>query len=136
MKADDAQYYQDVITSANEANEFEKLVLFLQMTRSKVRDKAVNSEFIYTYAKVQDLSSLERFIGQPNSVNIIVFMDHLQDLIRHYEIGGHFAELINLLEQRINLDRAHQGIYTRLGTLYAKYKEQKLMEHVNYFGHV
>jgi len=66
-------------------------------------------------------------------VNIIVFMDHLHDLIRHYELGGHFAELIALLEQGINLDRAHQGIYTQLGILYAKYKEQKLMEHINLF---
>ena len=69
MKAD-AQYYQDVITSANEPNEFEKLVLVLQMARSKVRDKAVNSELICAYAKVQDLSSLERFIGHPNSTNL------------------------------------------------------------------
>jgi len=60
-------------------------------------------------------------------------MDHLHDLIRHYEIGGHFAELVNLLEQGINLDRAHQGIYTQLGILYAKYKEIKLMEHINLF---
>jgi len=33
----------------------------------------------------------------------------------------------------INLDRAHQGIYTSLGILYAKYKEEKLMEHINLF---
>ena len=38
-------------------------------------------------------------LAQMCGVNIIVFMDHLHDLIRHYEIGGHFAELINLLEQ-------------------------------------
>jgi len=66
-------------------------------------------------------------------VHIIVFMDHLADLINHYETNGHFAELISLLEQGCNLDRAHQGIYTQLGILYAKYKEQKLMEHINLF---
>jgi len=66
-------------------------------------------------------------------VHIIVFMDHLADLISHYENAGHFAELIGLLEQGCNLDRAHQGIYTQLGILYAKYKEQKLMEHINLF---
>lgn len=31
-------------------------------------------------------------LAQMCGVNIIVFMDHLHDLIRHYEIGGHFAE--------------------------------------------
>jgi clathrin heavy chain len=211
LKADDAQHYQDVIASANKIDAFEDLIKFLQMARSKVRDKAVDSELIYAYAKIRDLAALEKFIGQPHSaildkvgdrcfeeqlypaakiifsqmnnyaklasclvrleefqgavdaarkansiqtwkdvcyacvdahkfrlaqmcgVNIIVFMDHLHDLIRHYEIGGHFAELINLLEQGINLDRAHQGIYTQLGILYAKYKEQKLMEHINLF---
>ena len=172
LKANDAQYYKEVIAAGNEQNEFEKLIAFLTMARSKVRDKAVDSELIYSYAKIEDLGALERFIGQPNSanfdkvgdrcfdealypaakilfsqisnyaklastlvkleqfqdavdsarkansigtwrsvcyacvdakkfrlaqmcgVNIIVFMDHLYDLIQHYEIGGHFAELI------------------------------------------
>jgi clathrin heavy chain len=31
------------------------------------------------------------------------------------------------------LDRAHQGIYTQLGILYAKYREDKLMEHIKLF---
>lgn len=211
IKADDAQYYQDVIRVANEKGEFKHLITFLTMARSKVKDKVVDSELIYAFAKVEDLVSLEKFIGQPNGanldkvgdkcfdeglfpaarilysqiqnyaklattlvrlelyqeavdtarkansiqtwkdvcyacvdahkfrlaqmcgVNIIIFMDHLNDVVKHYEIGGHFAELINLLEQGINLDRAHQGIYTQLGILYAKYKEQKLMEHINLF---
>eukprot|EP01083_Nonionella_stella_P182989 659971_1 len=214
IRADDAQHYQDVIASVNKFGKIElfgELIKFLTMARSKVRDKAVDSELIYSYAKVEDLASLEKFITAPHSaildkvgdrlfgedlfasakiiftqisnyaklasclvrlesyqeavdaarkansiqtwkdvcyacvdahkfrlaqmcgVNIIVFMDHLHDLIRHYEIGGHFAELVNLLEQGINLDRAHQGIYTQLGILYAKYKEIKLMEHINLF---
>lgn len=33
----------------------------------------------------------------------------------------------------INLDRAHQGIFTTLGVLYAKYKGEKLMEHIKLF---
>jgi len=66
-------------------------------------------------------------------VNIIVYHEHMMELIRHYEINGHFEELIALLEQGINLDRAHQGIYTQLGIMYAKYKEEKLMEHIKLF---
>eukprot|EP01084_Bolivina_argentea_P046464 85583_1 len=181
------------------------------MVRSKVRDQAVDSELIYSYAKVDDLASLEKFISSSHSakldkvgdrlfseelfasakiiftqtsnyaklasclvrlesyqeavdaarkanniqtwknvcyacvnshkfhlaqlcgIHIIVFMDTLHDLIRHYEIGGHFVELVNLLEQGTKLDRAHQGIYTQLAILYAKYKEIKLMEHINLF---
>ncbi len=44
-----------------------------------------------------------------------------------------FSGLIALLEKGIHLDRAYQGIYSQLGILYAKYKEQKLMEQINLF---
>jgi len=54
-------------------------------------------------------------------------------LIHHYEVHGYFEQVIALLEQGINLERAHQGIYTQLGICYAKYKEEKLMEHIKLF---
>mgnify|MGYP003875352843 CR=1 FL=1 len=60
------------------------------------------------------------------SLNIIVYNDHLLELLRYYELRAHFEELITLLEQGINLDRAHQGIYTQLGVCYCKYKEEKV----------
>jgi len=76
-------------------------------------------------------------LAQICGINIIIFMDHMNDLIKYYENKGYFAELIYLLEQGINLDRVHQGIYTQLGVLYAKYndndKNNKLMEHINLF---
>jgi clathrin heavy chain len=48
-------------------------------------------------------------LAQLCAMNIIVYMDHLLDLVRHYERLGYFNELIAVLEQGINLDRAHQG---------------------------
>lgn len=72
-------------------------------------------------------------LAQMCAMHIIVYMDHLMDLLKHYERLGHFNELIAVLEQGINLDRAHQGMYTQLGVLYAKYKEEKLMEHIKLF---
>jgi len=72
-------------------------------------------------------------LAQMCAMNIIVYMDHLTDLVRHYERLGYFQELIAVLEQGINLDRAHQGMYSQLGVLYAKYKEDKLMEHIKLF---
>lgn len=211
LKAEDATHYADVIAASNEATTWEELITYLKMARSKVRDRIVDNEIIYAYAKTENLTALEEFISMPNhakvdevgdrcfeeklyaaakvlfsyisnfaklasclvhlekyqeavdaarkansistwkdvcyacvdarmfrlaqmcGVNIIVFMDHLHDLIKYYETGGHFAELIALLEQGINLDRAHQGIYTQLGILYSKYKEAKLFEHINLF---
>ena len=72
-------------------------------------------------------------LAQLSAMNIIVYMDHLLDLVKHYERLGYFQELIAVLEQGINLDRAHQGMYTQLGVLYAKYREDKLMEHIKLF---
>jgi len=72
-------------------------------------------------------------LAQMAALHIIVYNEHLNDLIAHYEQHGFFNEIIAVLEQGINLDRAHQGIYTQLGILYCKYKEEKLMEHVKLF---
>jgi clathrin heavy chain len=67
-------------------------------------------------------------------LNIITHPDHLEDIIRHYEHYGYPDELINLLENGLPSERAHQGIFTELGSLYAKYKPKRLMEHCkNYY---
>ncbi len=39
-----------------------------------------------------------------------------------YQTRGHYEELITLLESGIGLERAHMGIFTELGVLYAKYR--------------
>lgn len=39
-----------------------------------------------------------------------------------YQSRGHYEELITLLESGIGLERAHMGIFTELGVLYAKYR--------------
>jgi len=74
-------------------------------------------------------------LAQICALQIIVYNDHLLETIRHYEKPGHFDEIIQVLEQGINLEpgRAHQGIYTQLGILYARYKEDKLMEHIKLY---
>jgi clathrin heavy chain len=50
--------------------------------------------------------------------------------VEYYETRGHFDELIALLEQGMNLERAHQGIFTQLGVCYCKYKTERVMEHI------
>lgn len=64
------------------------------------------------------------------AMKIIILPDHLEDLIKHYEKYGFQDELILLLEQGMSLERSHQGIYTELGILYAKFAPQRLMDHV------
>lgn len=72
-------------------------------------------------------------LAQICALNLIVYNEHLLELCKYYETRGHFEELQLVLEQGINLDRAHQGIYTQLGVVYSRYKEEKLMEHIKLF---
>jgi clathrin heavy chain len=73
-------------------------------------------------------------LAQVCGLHIIVHADELDDLICKYEHGGHFEELIELMEAGTGLERAHMGIYTELGILYAKFKDEKLMNHIKIFG--
>merc|ERR1711935_153563 len=41
---------------------------------------------------------------------------------------------MGLMEAGTGLERAHMGIYTELGILYAKFKDDKLMNHIKIFG--
>lgn len=62
--------------------------------------------------------------------NVIIQPDHLEDVIQFYEKFGYEEELMLLLEQGMSLERTHNGIYTDLGILYAKYQPKRLMDHI------
>ena len=51
----------------------------------------------------------------------------------YYMVRGYFSELIALLESGIGLERAHMGIFTALGEMYANHAPEKLMEHLKLF---
>lgn len=60
----------------------------------------------------------------------MIHPDHLEDLIAFYEKFGYYTQLIQLLEQGMQLERTHQGIYTDLGIMYAKYSQKHLMDFI------
>ena len=68
-------------------------------------------------------------------LNIVIHPDHLEDLIQHYEKFGYSDELIGLLEQGMGHERTHNGIFTDLGIMYAKYQPHRLMDHINQYSH-
>jgi len=72
-------------------------------------------------------------LAQICALHIIVNPDELEELIGYYEKFGHFEEVISVMEAGLGLERAHMGIFTELGVLYSKYKEEKLMEHIKLF---
>eukprot|EP00898_Chlorokybus_atmophyticus_P005972 jgi/Chlat1/6376/Chrsp44S09041 len=173
IRANDVTCYPDVIAAAREADCYTDLVRYLLMVRKKIKESKVDTELVYAYAKINQLTDLEEFIAGPHTanlqtagdrcfdeglyeaakilftaisnwgrlastllcgLNIIVQADELDELSDFYQQRGHFDQLIALLEAGLGLERAHMGIFTELGCLYAKYKHEKLMEHLKLFS--
>lgn len=65
---------------------------------------------------------------------IIIHPDHLEEVIQHYEKFGYWEELISLLEVGMSLERTHNGIYTDLGILFAKYQPARLLDHIRTYA--
>ncbi|BGP54666.1 hypothetical protein JCM8202_001037 [Rhodotorula sphaerocarpa] len=72
-------------------------------------------------------------LAQICGLNLIVHAEELQALVQLYEHRGHTDELMALLEAGLGLERAHMGMFTELAILYAKYKPERLMEHLKLF---
>lgn len=72
-------------------------------------------------------------LAQMCGLNIVVHADELEELINFYQDRGYFEKLISLLEASLGLERAHMGMFTELAILYAKYKPQKMREHLELF---
>ncbi|KAM3274140.1 hypothetical protein ACQJBY_043365 [Aegilops geniculata] len=73
-------------------------------------------------------------LAQICGLNIIVQVDDLEEVSEYYQNRGCFSELISLMESGLGLERAHMGIFTELGVLYARYRPDKLMEHIKLFS--
>ncbi|KAG6533335.1 hypothetical protein ZIOFF_007202 [Zingiber officinale] len=73
-------------------------------------------------------------LAQICALNIIIQVDDLEEVSEYYQNRGCFNELISLMESGLGLERAHMGIFTELGVLYARYRPEKLMEHIKLFS--
>ncbi|KAL5974984.1 hypothetical protein ACLOJK_031660 [Asimina triloba] len=73
-------------------------------------------------------------LAQICGLNIIIQVDDLEEVSSYYQNRGCFNELISLMESGLGLERAHMGIFTELGVLYARYRAEKLMEHIKLFS--
>lgn len=70
IKADDPSEYREMINAAESAGKFEDLVRYLQMSRKKVKDALIDSEILFSLAKIDELPQLEEFLSAPNVANI------------------------------------------------------------------
>ena len=64
-------------------------------------------------------------LAQLCGLNIVVQADELENVTDFYMARGHFEELTALLEAGVGLERAHMGIFTELGIMYAKFKARR-----------
>jgi clathrin heavy chain len=72
-------------------------------------------------------------LAQICGLNIIVHAEELPSILSLYQRNGYFDEIISLMEGGLGLERAHKGMFTELAVLYAKYRPEKLMEHLKLF---
>ncbi|CAJ1416618.1 unnamed protein product [Effrenium voratum] len=79
LKAEDASDYLEVIQAAEREENYDELVRYLTMARTKVKDSQIDGELVYSYAKTERLGDMEEFISGTNTANIQAVGDRLYD---------------------------------------------------------
>jgi len=79
------------------------------------------------------LSKREFKLAQIAGLAVIPHAEELPSLIRAYEADGFFDELLTLLEAALGLERAHMGVFTQTGIALAKYRPERMMEHLKLY---
>ncbi|CAO1618767.1 unnamed protein product [Sympodiomycopsis kandeliae] len=79
------------------------------------------------------LSKGEFKLAQICGLSVVPHAEELPSLIRSYERLGRFDELLDLLEAALGLERAHMGVFTQAGIALAKYRPERLMEHLKLY---
>ncbi|PWN29567.1 putative CHC1-clathrin heavy chain [Jaminaea rosea] len=72
-------------------------------------------------------------LAQICGLAVVPHAEELPSLIRSYERLGRFDELLNLFESALGLERAHMGVFTQAGIALAKYRPERLMEHLKLY---
>jgi len=72
IKAENAEFFERVITLAQGMNNYEDLVNYLLMARKFKKEQRVDSELIFSYAMGGErfLGELEEFVSEPNQADI------------------------------------------------------------------
>ncbi|KAJ8904263.1 hypothetical protein NDN08_000787 [Rhodosorus marinus] len=69
---------------------------------------------------------LAKICGLP----LVVDPNELMEVVSFYESRGYFEEVIDLLDSALVHEKAHTGLFTELGVLYTKYKEEVVEDYV------
>jgi len=103
MRAEDPSFYERVVDAAKKSNTLDSLAKYLKMCRKKVRNERIDSELVYTYAKLGKHSELDEFINSSNIARIqdvgdLCFKEGLYDAARMlYSNINNYARLASTL---------------------------------------
>ncbi|MBA0839753.1 hypothetical protein Goarm_005453, partial [Gossypium armourianum] len=134
IRADDATHFLDVIRASEDANVYPDLVRLKQFQGAVDAARKANSAKTWKEVCFACVDAEEFRLAQICGLNVIVQVDDLEEVSEYYQNRGCFNELISLMESGLGLERAHMGIFTELGVLYARYRPEKLMEHIKLFS--
>ncbi|KAG0245932.1 putative CHC1-clathrin heavy chain [Mortierella sp. GBAus27b] len=95
--------------------------------------RKANSTKVWKDVHAACIERKEFRLAQVCGLSLVVHPEELEDLIRLYEHQGFFDQLMGLLEAGLGLERAHMGMFTELGILYARYRPEQMMEHLKIF---
>ena len=95
--------------------------------------RKANSTKVWKQVNEACVAKKEFRLAQICGLHLIVHAEELQDLVKQYERGGYFDELIALLEAGLGLERAHMGMFTELGIALSRYHPERVMEHLRLF---
>jgi clathrin heavy chain len=119
------------------ASNFPKLAsTLIRLTQwSAAVDAAQKAQNVKTYKEVAVacLAADEVEAARVCSVAVAAHAEELTFLVTLYESAGLFEELQNVLKAALSHQGAHMSLYTELGILFAKFKPEKLLEHVKLY---
>merc|ERR1712238_215174 len=70
INAEAPSEYVKVCAEANEGEIWTELIPYLKMARKSMQENVIDTELIYAYAKINNLTELEQFVTGPNVANI------------------------------------------------------------------
>merc|ERR1719343_504642 len=119
--------YQSIHSNPKLASCF---VMLGEYTQAVEAARKANNPKTWKEVNIACVSAEQFRCAEIAAMHIIVHPDHLEELTAHYERLGYSEQLISLLDAGLSHERAHMGMYTELGVLYAKYKPEKLMDFI------
>lgn len=136
-KCFDDKLYDSARVLYNVANNFPKLALTEVKLGNMMAavDAAQKAKAIQTYKDVNlaCIDAGELKLAAICAVPVMLKAEEVNVMSDRYESRGLWEELFSILKTAAGNQGAHMGIFTEMGVMLAKYKPEKLLEHVNMY---